>query len=150
MVWKALMTSYPHIFNWLAWKVGDGRQVILGKDPFIGGDKVYKFSSELRQALAVREFTYLHDVKNNLYSQLHQNFWMTTTGLGIRDALTEEWSYYIKELNLNKVRLNNYSDSLVWSWELFARKIKAISTYDEIVDSKMEPIDRWWYRYIWK
>jgi len=32
--------------------VGDGKKVILGKDLFIGGKKVYKFSAYLKLTLA--------------------------------------------------------------------------------------------------
>lgn len=40
---------------------------------------------------------------------------MTVADLGLWDALAEELNYFIKELNLNEVRLNNCMDSLVWS-----------------------------------
>lgn len=33
-VWKALMASFSTLFNWLAWKVGDEKHIVLSKDPF--------------------------------------------------------------------------------------------------------------------
>ena len=47
MVWKGLLSSLPWLKKWLAWKVGDGKQVILGKDHFIGCGGAYRLSYAL-------------------------------------------------------------------------------------------------------
>jgi hypothetical protein len=36
------MCSFHIIKQWLAWQIGSGNQVIIGKDPFIGDNSSYK------------------------------------------------------------------------------------------------------------
>jgi hypothetical protein len=38
------MNSMPIIKRWLAWLIGCGKQVILGLDPFIGGNASFRLS----------------------------------------------------------------------------------------------------------
>ena len=45
IIWKGLIHFLPWLKKWISWKVGDGSQVILGKDPFIGCGEVYKLPS---------------------------------------------------------------------------------------------------------
>ena len=35
-IWIGLIASFPSMGNWLAWKIGNGNQVKLDEDPFIG------------------------------------------------------------------------------------------------------------------
>jgi hypothetical protein len=41
------MSSFHIIKQWLAWQIGSGKQVIIGKDPFIGDNSSYKLSVPL-------------------------------------------------------------------------------------------------------
>ena len=34
--WKWLILEFPFVGNWTTWKIGDGKQVILGEDPWSG------------------------------------------------------------------------------------------------------------------
>jgi hypothetical protein len=35
VIWKATVNAFPLIGNWLIWKVGNGVDIIIGKDPWI-------------------------------------------------------------------------------------------------------------------
>jgi len=34
--WKYILDVFPLIGNWMIWKIGDGAQVLIEKDPWIG------------------------------------------------------------------------------------------------------------------
>jgi len=46
-----MLDSLPVIKNWVVWKVGDGKRIIVGRDPFLGCILKFKFSNELLEQL---------------------------------------------------------------------------------------------------
>jgi hypothetical protein len=38
IIWKAIIKAFPLIGKWLMWKIGNGVQVSIGKDPWIGSN----------------------------------------------------------------------------------------------------------------
>lgn len=46
-LWKAIVLSFPLVGSFLAWKVGDGKKVRLGADPWIDGQGLYHLSDDV-------------------------------------------------------------------------------------------------------
>ena len=42
--WKPFMLSFPLIKDWLAWNVGDGKQIWIGEESWIGSGDGYNLS----------------------------------------------------------------------------------------------------------
>jgi hypothetical protein len=59
-IWKHFLCSLPLIKQWLAWQIGSGNQVVIGKDPFIGDSTYYKLSDPLIYSLNTQTFFPLH------------------------------------------------------------------------------------------
>ena len=38
--WKTMILAYALVENWIAWKIGDGRQVRVGEDPWAGSGEI--------------------------------------------------------------------------------------------------------------
>ena len=38
IMWTALVLAFHLVVNWLAWKIGNGRSVVVGANPWIGDD----------------------------------------------------------------------------------------------------------------
>ena len=38
-----MVLAFPLIGNWIAWKIGNGRSVRLGEDPWVGAREDHKF-----------------------------------------------------------------------------------------------------------
>jgi hypothetical protein len=51
IIWQNLMHSLPIIKRWLAWEIGTGQCIVLGRDPFIGCNDFYQISTPLLQFL---------------------------------------------------------------------------------------------------
>jgi len=45
--WHDFVKSYPWMGSWLSWRIGNGKKIQLGIDPFIGGEEFYKLSNPL-------------------------------------------------------------------------------------------------------
>lgn len=57
-MWIGLSEAYSSMGNWLAWKVGNGCELRLGVDPFIGADEAYKLLDDTVWALKNRGYSF--------------------------------------------------------------------------------------------
>ena len=62
IAWKALMTEYHLIGDYLAWLIGNGQRVRLGADPWIGCSHTNRLSQNLIHHLHTRNCQYFADV----------------------------------------------------------------------------------------
>jgi hypothetical protein len=54
--WNAMMDAYQLIGDWLCWKIGNGRKIRIGEDPWIGGGEAFKLSNILVEELHSKGF----------------------------------------------------------------------------------------------
>jgi len=47
IVWKALVSAFPLLRKWIAWKVGTGKKVRIGDDPWLGCQGNFRLSDSL-------------------------------------------------------------------------------------------------------
>jgi hypothetical protein len=57
IIWQNLMLALPMIKRWLAWKVGTGQCVILGRDPYIGCEETSNYPTRSYNTYTVKAFT---------------------------------------------------------------------------------------------
>jgi hypothetical protein len=109
------MGSLHIIKQWLAWKIGCGKQVIIGKDPFIGDNASYKLSTSLIQHLNSR---YIYTLAQAALPDIPGSTqrWIDANQLGLSGDLATEWNNYILNLKSSGITLNNSNDKIVWSW----------------------------------
>lgn len=83
---KKLIVVFLFLYKWLVWKMGDGKKVILGKDPLISGGCAYKLSTELIQWLYSKGLYYLHNIRKATLSQASNNYWLSPVEIGFSRA----------------------------------------------------------------
>jgi hypothetical protein len=143
------MDSMHIIKRWLAWLIGCGKQVILGMDPFIGGNASYRLSSPLIQHLnnlhifSLAQAALPFDVGTN-------QGWLEANHLGLSRELATKWSNFLLVLRSSGISLNNSKDKIVWSWNMAMGSVTANLAYQSISFINHMDGNRWWYKSIWK
>jgi hypothetical protein len=59
IVWKATIKYFSLIGNWLVWKVGNGRRIRLGKDPWVSYGNNFELLDHIVNFLRERGFFYM-------------------------------------------------------------------------------------------
>jgi hypothetical protein len=94
IIWKNFMNSLPLIKIWLAWSVGSGKQVILGLDPFIGGNALCTLSGPLIKHLNnVHIFTLAQAAYP--YASGNNPCWIDTNRLRLSGEMATEWDNFL-------------------------------------------------------
>lgn len=116
IVWKALVEAFTLVGSWIAWKIGNGRSVSLGEDPWLGASNNYKLSDPLIKFLWNQNILHLHDVQVGDPQPRGRVGWQDVASLGLPLDLQEEWDSFITWLCENYVILDEKTkDSLCWS-----------------------------------
>jgi hypothetical protein len=131
--WKNFMSSFHIIKQWLAWQIGNEKQVILGKDPFIGDNSSFNLSETLIQLLNKKGiYSIAQAVDPNTLD--NSQYWLNTNQLSLSRELSIEWNNYIAVLKSNGLSLNQSNDKLVWSWNRAVGSIYADLAYQCIAN----------------
>jgi len=59
-IWRCVANFFPIVGDWLAWHVGNGKNIKAGQDPIIGGATFCKLSTPLVNVLGDKGIQYLH------------------------------------------------------------------------------------------
>ena len=147
--WKKFMSSFHIIKQWLAWQIGSKKQIIIGKDPFIGDNSSYNLFVPLIHSLNNKGFYSIAQavVPNTLN---HSQIWLNANQLRLTGDLSNEWNNYIELLKRSGVSLTMSNDKLVWSWNKAFGSVSVDLAYQCIVINSHIGDYKWWYKSIWK
>lgn len=94
-----LMSSFNWLFKWLVWKVGNGWQVRLDKDPFFGS-YLSTCSHPFVAFLNVKGLYLLAQANNTFTFNCSWEQWLSSRDLGLQGAFAFEWGKFVKNLFL--------------------------------------------------
>jgi len=114
VVWKAVIASVNIIKKGLAWYVGDGTQIRLGRDPWIGCSEGFHLSQDLVAFLKDRGLFTLNQIADPRASSIWNQGWLKGRDLDLIEDRLEEWDRYIRNLVNSSVRLSDSPDELKW------------------------------------
>lgn len=114
-IWKATVEAFSVIEQGLAWKVGDGRLIRIGRDPWVGCNDDYSLSPGLLRHLDSKGITSLNQVEKVGQSTIWGLAWKDDVDLGINVRWKAEWEVFIKELQRSNVRIKDEPDCLLWA-----------------------------------
>jgi len=149
VVWKAVVVSVNIIEKGLAWLVGDGTQVRLGQDPWIGCPEGFTLSQGLVTDLKDRGLFTLNQVVDPGASSIWNQGWLQGRDLNLVDDRLEEWGRYIRDLLNSSVRLSDSPDELKW---VFAQNgvYSPKAGYKWMMSQKGLENPDWWAKSLWK
>ena len=120
-IWSGLVASFPCMGKWLAWKIGNGNQVKLSEDQYIGGEGFYKLSPSIILYLNNIGFRYLAHVKIPKSKSIVTHYCLHVEELGLEREIDEERKSVINGLNHCGIILTDMEDEIVWSWNVSTR-----------------------------
>eukprot|EP00253_Pinus_taeda_P021761 PITA_21761 len=115
VIWKATVEAFTVIDQGLAWKVGDGKNVRIGRDPWVGCNASYALSPGLMRHLGNKGLLTLNQVEKIGLSSIWGQAWKSAEELGLNIRWHNEWASYIEELQRSNVRIKNEQDVLMWA-----------------------------------
>ena len=112
--WKAMLWSFDLIGNFLIWKVGNGVNVRIGVDPWVGYKWRHILPISLVDKLHSAGLFFLSDIGCLDISLLNNQGWFTTTLIGLTDQQDITcWNEYLALLKTSHVRLTGDEDLLI-------------------------------------
>lgn len=98
VVWKETIASVKVIEKGLAWNVGDGTQVILVRDPWVGFLKRFSLTEDLIEFLNNKGLFSLNQIADHESSSIWKQEWLTRNVLQLVEIWLWEWRNYILDL----------------------------------------------------
>jgi hypothetical protein len=148
--WRALISSLDIVTDWLAWKLGNGRDIRIGTDPMVGAHRYYKLSRNLLQTLKIKGIEFLAQAWNLDMEVPRNSNWKNVEFLGLEGVQQEEWNNFIKGLLGSGIDLNAEKDSLLWSWDTKRGQVNAKQAYEVQLLEEEVADTPFWYSDLWQ
>lgn len=149
VIWKATVESFKVIEQGLAWKIGNGEKIKIGKDPWVGCNENYALPPGLAQHLEDKGILFLSQVEKTGHSTIWGQAWKNEEDLELEHRWRNEWRVFIQELSRSNVRLNNSQDELICV-HADSGEYAPKSGYKFIMSRKGWGTPKWWPKQLWK
>ena len=90
------MLVFPQVGNWIAWFVGNEKEVRVGEDPWVGVGERYKLSYALIEEL--RGLGILNLSQACSLTLQRETQWKNYEDLGLEEGFKEEWNEFVSLL----------------------------------------------------
>ena len=149
MIWKAIVNSFDLIKNNLAWDVGNGESVLIGRDPWMGNFQQHLLPPDVIELLGLQGLVTINPLAVPRLNEPWNQLWRRADsfGLGVRETVIME--QYLWELVRANIILSDQNDSLVWEADLggvYSPKAGYLA-----LSAGLEQRDEvWWWRPLWR
>eukprot|EP00253_Pinus_taeda_P022819 PITA_22819 len=129
--------------------IGNGENLRVGKDPWVGCNEKYALSPGLISHLESKGILYLSQVEKVGFSTIWGQAWKTGEELDLRPLWWYEWKDYTQELSRSNVRLKVRQDQLVWA-HAESGSYSPKFGYKFLMSKKGWGELEWWDKNLWK
>ena len=112
-MWNGFIRAMSWITRYLGWKIGNGKNIKVGIDPFAGVSSDYFLPVDLISYLEDYGICTLSDALNRGIATSLTEYWITTDGLELGGIWKESWNNYIKGLLHGGICITHTPDKLV-------------------------------------
>jgi len=105
VIWKAIVEAFKVIEQDLAWQVGNGENVRIGRDPWVGWNESFALSPELNTHLDLKGIFGLNQIAIMGQSTIWGQAWKSEEELEIDPRWRNEWRSFLQELKRSNVRI---------------------------------------------
>jgi hypothetical protein len=131
------------------WRVGSGRLVRLGLDPWPGCQLGHILPEGIRHRLALEGYYHLAQVGDPLQTDMWHQGWLSGHRLGLPEADLIHWNRYTQALRVASIRLVDRDDELIWDG-VGDGEYTLRSGYIKLCVDLHQRDPLWWWRKIWK
>ena len=111
-----MVLDFPLIGNWTAWKIGNGKSVRLGEDPWVGAGKNYKLTFSVINKLREKRCFNLVDGQAAHHILLQRTIWKSSREMRMEGDDVKIWNNFVHMLEINFVNLDEEEhDRLIWT-----------------------------------
>lgn len=149
-VWSSIYRTFDLIGLWLKWKIGNGVELFVGVDPFIGDGGGYRLPTSLIKELQERQVTVLSQFFLDR-TILSSECWLTAGELNLPLQWHNCWGNYIANLSAAGIKLNSVPDSLTWDVPAAKGILSVKNIYNVLERNIPNPHQPcWWHKRLWE
>jgi hypothetical protein len=148
-MWKSVQLAFAVIGNRLAWLVGTGQSLRIGRDPWAGCTREHLLPADFCTKLDRGGYYYLAQVAEPLHTTLWHQGWKDGRTLGLNDTDTVNWNLYLRAFGRANIRLSEREDELIWEGDpggLYTPK----AGYNILNSDPFQQEVKWWWKKLWK
>ena len=149
VIWKAIVKSFHLNEDNIAWDVGNGESVLIGKDPWLGSTNQHLLPDDIIEELGHRGITTLNHLADPRPAEPWVQSWRRANSLGLRARETVYVETYIRELVRAHIILSDQVDSLVWE-AAPGGDYTAKAGYLLLSAGVEQREEVWWWRPLWR
>jgi hypothetical protein len=149
IIWKAVIKAFELIGNGLAWRIGSGRMVWIGLDPWAGSNHGHLLNVGTRLLLARGGYIHLAQVGDPTTTNIWQQGWLTGWRLRLNDDDIIHWDMYVQALKVSNIHLTDREDELLWDGDpggIYTPKAGYVQLSVDIHQREQ----LWWWKKLWK
>eukprot|EP00253_Pinus_taeda_P036400 PITA_36400 len=130
-------------------QVGNGENVRIGRDPWVGCNELFALSPGLLRHLDSKGIVHLYQVEKIGQSTIWGQAWKSGEDLKISPLWWNEWQIFIQELERSNVRIRDRPDQLVWAHADSGSYVPKAG-YSFLTSKKGWEDPSWWAKTLWK
>eukprot|EP00253_Pinus_taeda_P016263 PITA_16263 len=129
--------------------VGNGENVRIGRDPWVGCNELFALSPGLLRHLDSKGIVHLYQVEKIGQSTIWGQAWKSGEDLEISPLWWNEWHIFIQELERSNVRIRDRLDQLDWAHADSGSYVPKAG-YSFLMSKKGWEDPSWWAKTLWK
>jgi len=118
-MWKDLVKYFEVISQGLAWKVGRGNSLRVGRDPCVGETGQHLLPQNPTDRLHERGIYHLIQIVDERHSLIWSQGWQDEQVLNLEEPFIAPWNKFIRALKLSHNIIKDKGDELIWNLSPF-------------------------------